>query len=81
MSNKNSKRTISVEEFLSVTQGKQYEVISSEKHGTCTELNGSDIPHSYRMDTVEEIIAKADGSYVLNYGSGCPKYTFRELKE
>ena len=81
MSSENSKKTITVEEFLSATKGKQYEVISSEKHRTCTELNGSDIPQSYRMDTVEEIIVKADGSYVLNYGSGCPHYTFRELEK
>lgn len=78
-SNKRRKKTITVEEFLAATSGKRYKVKSSEMYEISTELNGVDIPCSYRMDTVEEIIARTDGSYVLNYGNGMPKYTFCEI--
>ena len=78
-SNKRRKKTITVEDFLAATSGKRYKVKSSEMYEISTELNGVDIPHSYRMDTVEEIIANKDGSYVLNYGAGISNCTFQEV--
>lgn len=80
-STKNMKQ-ITVEEFLEATKGeKRYKFRSSDLSGVCAIIKGDDISLSFRMDTVDEIIAYEDGSFKLSYGAGSPQYTFRKVKE
>lgn len=72
-------REITVKEFLVATQDKQYRVTSSDVKGIYVEMDGSDIPLSYKMDTVEKIVVHRNGNYTLSYGKCMPSYTFFEL--
>lgn len=80
MNNKKNMKNVTVEEFLASIKGKQYKKINLDLKEIYSVINGSDIPNSFNLNNVEEIISYSDGTYVLNYGKGVPSITFEELK-
>ena len=72
---------ITPEEFLNRINGKEYEIKSSRLSGLHVILSGKDVPLSFRTDTMEDIIARADGSFRVSYGAEVESFIFRELRK
>ena len=79
MNNKNNMENITVEEFLEKTKSKKYKQTCTDMSGISTMIEGKDISKSFRMDTIERISSYDDGSFILDYGVGIPKYLFKEI--
>lgn len=73
-------RTISVKEFLEAIKDKRFKVAESDMHGIYSIINGKDIPSSYNMELIGEIVRHKMGNYTLSYGKGFPEITLTELQ-
>ncbi len=73
-------KEIIVKDFLKATEGRQYKVTSEDSKGHFTKINGVDIPKSFNMDTVEQILECGKGKYILDYGKNVQSYTFTEIE-
>lgn len=75
----NGMKKITVVEFLAKTKGKNYKLKNSDMPELVSEIEGNDIPKSFRMDTVEQILSYDNGGFVLDYGKKVPRYWFGEI--
>lgn len=72
-------KIITVKEFLEATKDKRYKAVESGLHGIYSIINGKDIPSSYNMELIGEIVMNKMGNYTLSYGKGFPEITLTEL--